>query len=466
MATPSTSSLFTRRQASVAGAATLFAGWALADGVTPPSSTAPSSPVRWQNWSGLWKAEPRAIATPATEAELVALMRSTQGEVRPVGSGHSFTPLVPTSGTIVSLDRMSGIVSVNKEAGTATVKAGTRLAVLGQLLDQHGLSLRNLPDVDVQSLAGALATGTHGTGAKLPALHDDVVGMRLVRPDGRVVELSAARDPQALAAARVSLGSLGIVSEVTMRVLPAFALERRIWVRPTEELLAQAPALAAKHRHFEMFLLPFTGYAAALVHDEYQGTDYVLPPPQDDEVLSDLKRLRDLLSRFPTLRAWAAQRFIDAKKIEVARHRAHRLLTSVRPVRFNESEWHVPAEHGIATVRRVLAAIEKHQEAYFPIEFRWIRGDDAWLSPFHKRDCCSIAVHAAAGEAHDYIVAEAAPICRAVGGRPHWGKLHTLGSADLAAAYPRWNDFARVRREFDPKGRMLNPHLRHIFGEA
>lgn len=463
-----------RRRACATAAASCVAGWALAaeaparapTGADPSAMPPAGQPARWQNWSGLWQARPRALVTPASEAEVADLLAGSTGEVRAVGAGHSFTPLVPTGGLMVSLDRLAGVLKVDREAGTATVGAGTRLAVLSQQLDRHGLALRNLPDVDVQTLAGALATGTHGTGAALPALHDDVVGLRLVRTDGRTVALDAARDPQALAAARVSLGSLGIVTQVTLRVVPAYALERRVWLRPTAELLAEAPALAARHRHFELFVLPFTGYTAAVAHDVYAGSDYLLPHSADDEVLADLKRLRDWLGRFPALRTWAAQRFIDPAQTELARHRAHRLLSTVRPVRFNETEWHVPAAQGIDTLQRVVAAIERHDEAYFPIEFRWVRGDGAWLSPFHGRDSCSIAVHAAAGEAHDYIVGEAAPLCRAVGGRPHWGKLHGLGAAGLAGAYPRWRDFLQLRREFDPGGRLLNSHLRALFGEA
>ncbi len=428
-------------------------------------STAADS-AAWQNWSGLQKASPASIAFPDSEDALRQFMRNSTGPVRPLGAGHSFTPLVPTSGAMVSLEMLSGLVAIDKQAMTATVHAGTRLGVLARALDEQGLALRNLPDIDVQTLAGAIATGTHGTGATLPALHADIVGLRIVRPDGAVVALSEAgtqKERDMLAAARVSLGSLGVVSQVTLRVLPAYNLQRRVWLQPIEQLLAQAPALARQHRHFEFYYLPFTGYGAAIAHDVYTGQDLVLPNSADEAFLNDLRMLRDWLGRFPKLRQWVAQKFIDPNQTEEARHRAHRLLSTVRPMRFNESEFHVPREQGIACLREIIRAIEKHNEVFFPIEFRFIQGDGAWLSPFHGRDSCSIAVHAAADEAHDYLVKDCGPIYRAHQGRPHWGKLHDLRQADLAALYPRWRDFQAVRQQFDPQGRMLNPHLKQLF---
>lgn len=469
---PDFQTLVPRRQFIAQGAAATLGGLLLSHGLLDDAQAATASTpsatggLQWHNWSGAQRATPAALPTPANEAELQALMASAKGEIRAFGSGHSFTALVPTTGSIVSLDRLSGIVSVDKQAMTATIHGGTRLGVLSRALDAQGLALRNLPDVDVQTIAGAISTGTHGTGIDLPALHADIVGMRIVTPGGKVVELHESKDRDLMAAARVSLGSFGVISQVTMRVLPAYNLHRKVWLRPIEELLQQAPQLAQQHRNFEMYYLPFTGYGAAISHDIYTGTDLMLPKPSDDAVMDDLRKLRDWLGRFPQLRQWAAQKFIDPNMTDEARHRAYRLLSSVRPMKFNESEWHVPREQGIACLRQIIAAIEKHNEAFFPIEFRFIKGDDAWLSPFHDRDSCSIAVHAAADEPYDYLIKDCAPIYRAHQGRPHWGKLHEMGFKELSAMYPRWADFQRVRQQFDPQGRMLNAHLRKLFVQA
>lgn len=480
MSQPNFQTVVPRRQFLAQGAAATLGGLLLSHGLLDTAQAAspkasvpgalgvPGAPsgLQWQNWSGVQRATPATLPTPGSEAELQTLMASAKGEIRAYGSGHSFTALVPTTGNIVSLDRLSGLISVDKQTMTATVWGGTRLGVLSRALDAQGLALRNLPDVDVQTVAGAIATGTHGTGLGLPALHADVVGLRIVTPGGKVVELREDRDRDLMAAARVSLGSLGIVSQVTLRVVPAYNLHRKVWLRPIEELLTQAPQLAQQHRNFELYYLPFTGYGAAISHDLYTGTDLALPKPADDAVMADLRTLRDWLGRFPQLRQWAAQKFINPNQTEDARHRAYRLLSTVRPMRFNETEWHVPREQGIACLRQIITAIEKHNEAFFPIEFRFIKGDDAWLSPFQGRDSCSIAVHAAADEPYDYLLKDCTPIYRAHQGRPHWGKLHDMGFKELSTMYPRWTDFQAVRQQFDPQGRMLNAHLRKLFVAA
>jgi len=421
---------------------------------------------RWKNWSEVQQCQAQSLAAPADEQALCELLRNAGGTVRCVGAGHSFTPLVPTNDTIVSLERMSGVLSHDKASLTATLRAGTRLAMISRQLDSQGLALRNLPDIDMQSLAGAISTGTHGTGASLQALHADVTALRLVSPQGEVVEWDEVRHPEQMAAARVSLGSLGVITQATMRVVPSFSLHRKVWLRPVNELLEQAPELARKHRHFEFYYLPFTGYAAAITHDEYKGGDVLVPHSQDEDMLRDLRRLRDWLGKFPDLRRWTAGKLIDPDLSEEAKNRSWKLLSTARPTRFNETECHVPREAGIACVREVIAALEKRNEVFFPMEFRFVKGDDAWLSPFYKRDSCSIAVHAAHGEPYDYLLSDIGPIYRKYGGRPHWGKLHNLGAKELAGLYPRWNDFLALRQQMDPKGRMLNQHLRSLFGVA
>lgn len=443
----------------MATAAGLLAGRVQAAPVQP-------RPFRWKNWSEVQQCQAQSLATPADEQALSDLLRKASGTVRCVGAGHSFTPLVPTNGTIVSLERLTGVLSHDKATMTATMRAGTRLAAISRQLDGSGLALHNLPDIDLQSLAGAISTGTHGTGANLQAMHADVLALRLVTPQGDVVEWDYVRHPEQMAAARVSLGSLGVITQATMRVVPSFSLHRKVWLRPLGEMLEQAGELARKHRHFEFYYLPFTGYAAAIVHDEYKGSDVVVPHSQDEKMLTDLRKLRDWLGRFPNLRRWTAGKLIDEDLTEEAKNQSWKLLSTVRPTRFNETEYHVPREAGIACVKEIIATLEKRNEVYFPMEFRFVKGDDAWLSPFHLRDSCSIAVHAAHGEAYDYLVGELGPIFRKHGGRPHWGKLHNLGAKELATLYPRWKDFLALRQQMDPQGRLLNPHLRSIFGVA
>lgn len=426
--------------------------------------------LTWRNWSAIEECKPSSLQTPGNEAEILQLLQSTQGPLRCVGSGHSFSALVPTTGHLISLDKLAGIVNNSNpsnasNASTISVRAGTRLAQFSRQLDERKLALRNLPDIDQQTIAGALATATHGTGADLPALHADVLEMRIVAPNGKVFECNR-NAPQLLEAARVSLGCLGVVSEVTMRVVPAFNLQRKVWLRPIEEMLGMAQQLANQHRHFEFYYLPFTGFAAAITHDLYTGTDVSMPHASDEEMLRDLRRLRDWAGSMPSLRRWLAKKLIDPKMEEHAKNRSFKLLASSRPTIFNEAECHVPRHLGIECVKEVIAKLEQRNEVFFPLEFRFVKADDAWLSPFYQRDTCSIAVHAAQGEPYDYLTREIGPIFRKFQGRPHWGKLHNFSAKELAALYPRWYDFQEIRRSFDPQGRMLNPHLRQLFGIA
>ena len=433
---------------------------ATAGASAPSAASAP-----WRNWSGLQQCQPRRHLVPANEAELAQALRDAPAgtTLRSVGAGHSFTPLVPTDQWLVSLDRLSGVARA-PVAGAALVLGGTRLAVVSRQLDTLGLALPNLPDIDVQSYAGAISTGTHGTGRELPALHAEVQALRLVTARGEVVECSASKNPELLAAARVSLGSLGVITQAQVRVVPAYNLHRHVWLEPAMQLLERAPELARKHRNFEFYYLPFTGYAAGITHDVDTSAEVLTVQAADEDVLRDLRRLRDWLGFSPALRRKVAGWLIDPKQTEDARNRAWRLLATQRPTRFNETEYHVPAEAGLACVKEVIAALEKRSEVFFPLEFRFVAADDAWLSPFYQRASCSIAVHAAADEAHGYLLSEIGPILQRHGGRPHWGKLHSLGAAQLATLYPRFKDFQALRRDMDPEGRLLNPHLRSLLG--
>ncbi|MED5620403.1 D-arabinono-1,4-lactone oxidase [Ideonella sp. BN130291] len=427
-------------------------------------TAAVAAATAWSNWSGIERCQPRAWPMPATLDELAALVKSAPGPLRCVGAGHSFSALVPTPGTLLSIDRLQGLLAVDRAAGTATFGAGTRIAVATRLLDEAGLSLMNQPDIDMQTLAGALATATHGTGQRLGAMHKELVGLKLLTPAGELLSCSPSQRPDLFAAAQVSLGSLGVLTEVTLKVRPRHFLRRHVWLAPNEELFAQAEALAAQHLHFELYLLPFTGYGAAIAHDEVPVGKPVRPPSQDEDVLGDLKHLRDWLGRFPSLRRWVAGKAIASTKAEDAIDVSYELLSSVRPTRFNESECHVPRERGVACLREVLATLERRNDVFFPIEFRFIQGDDAWLSPFHGRDSCSIAVHALQGEAYDYLLRDVGAVFRRHGGRPHWGKLHDLSATELASRYPRWKDFLAVRAELDPRGRLLTPYMARLFG--
>lgn len=432
---------------------------------SPPTQDAAGHLV-WRNWSGLHHSYPAERAAPDSDAAVVELLAKAPAPIRPVGAGHSFTQLVPTEGTLVTLDGLAGVVSHDAAKLQATVRAGTRLGDLGPALAAIGQEMPNLPDINKQSLAGALSTATHGTGRAYKALHGDVVAMRIATPARGLVDCDATRDPELFQAARVGLGAFGILTQVTLQNAGLVRVKKRVEPRQLEDVLDDWPSLIGKHRNVEFFALPFTGIAATITVDEV--TEAVRPrgPDTDTDILMSLKRLRDWTTHLPWLRRWIAQKVLAAGvEPTEAVDEGWKLLSNERPVRFNEMEYHLPLDAQLPALREVIAAIEAHRsDVFFPIEARVIDADDAWLSPFHERVSGSIAVHAYYKDDHAFFFDLVEPIFRRHGGRPHWGKMHSLKAADLKTLYPRFADACRVRASVDPEGRMLNAHLREVFG--
>lgn len=421
--------------------------------------------IPWKNWSGAMSCAPAMRAAPANEAELAELLQTATGPIRAVGAGHSFSPLVPTDGTLLSLDRLSGIVSHDVSAGSATIRAGTRLGAMAAGLAERGLALDNMPDINKQTLAGAISTATHGTGADLPSLSGFVTGLRLVTASGEMIDCSPSRNREVFDAARVSLGALGIITRIEMQARPLYKLKRRTWVAPVEEMLEAAPELWAKHRNFEFYYVPYSGMAIGITNDETDEPETPEPENRDDEGLMQLKMLQDWLGWTPSGRRWMIQTIMGGMDPEERVDYAHKTLTAERNVRFNEMEYHLPRDAGPKALAEIIETMESNNvEVFFPIEFRTTAAESPWLSPFHARESCSIAIHRFHEADYEPYFSLIEPIFRKYEGRPHWGKINTLKTADFASLYPRWEDFLEVRAALDPHGKFLNPYLRDVFG--
>lgn len=437
---------------------------------TPDLPTPPEGERAWANWSGIHVSTPKVIAVPKTEGELGTLLRTAKGPVRPVGSGHSFTALVPSEGTIVDVSRLSGVLDVDPVNMTATLGAGTRLRQAARLLSAQGLAFSNLPDIDVQTLAGSFSTATHGTGKTLPPIHDGVVGFRLITAAGETLDVTRDNNPALFAAGKVSLGALGVITQYTVQLAPLYNLKRIQVVEPTEQVFEKIFDLADQHRHFEILPLPNTGHTAVLTHDIFEGEVEGREQSQDDDVLGDLKDLRDQLGWWPWARRRAFGSYLASlapeTRAEESTDEYWKLLATSRPTKFNEMEYHLPLDKGGVALREVHNLLDRRKDAYFPMEFRFTAQDDAWLSPFNDGVRCSIAVHAPASERYDFFFEEIEPVFRKHGGRPHWGKLHSLGKEDLLALYPKFSEFLALRKELDPSGKLLNAHLATLFGET
>lgn len=424
----------------------------------------------WENWSGAVRATPAEIATPASRDAVVDVVERARDEgrnVRVVGSGHSFTRLVETDDVLVSLDEHQGVVDIDEDAQRATVKAGTKLHRLNDALDEHDLAMENMGDVDEQSVAGALSTGTHGTGIGFKVLADQLASVTLVDGEGEVRTYD--RGDDGFGPAQVSLGALGVITEVTLDLEPAYDLRLVKSKRDVDAVLDEIEELRDGNRNFEFFWFPHTDVAVTKEINE-TDRDHTASVGEGgfDEVLENKAwgTLCKLSTFLPGTAKHAAGLAAAAIKDEDVVGPSHAIYTQLRDVRFNEMEYGVPAEQGPEAFRAIRELIEEdHRDVAFPVEYRYVAGDDIPLSPAHGRDTAFIAVHKYhEKEYHDYF-RDCEDVFREHDGRPHWGKMHFLESATLADLYPMWDDFHAERRDSDPDGVYLNDYLAELFGE-
>ncbi|MBL4580784.1 MAG: FAD-binding protein [Gammaproteobacteria bacterium] len=434
-------------------------------GAYASSGSAFAQSASWSNWSGGQTCQPAGRYDIGSEEELTSLLRNTLGPIRPVGSGHSFSPLVPTDGHLVVIDQLSGILDSDSAKNQVTLGAGSRLGDLGAQLEAIGQGMINLPDIDRQTIAGAIATGTHGTGVTLQALSSFITSLRLVTPNGSVMDIDSS-DEDLLHAARVNLGALGIVTQVTMQNREAYKLKKREWVAPTEDFLENFDELASNHRHFEIFPFVYSDYSLALAIDETDepiGEVDLDSEPSDDASIAESLGLSENPTPAERVRQSnaTAARIQPTESVDVS----HKILTNVRNRRFNEMEYSVPAEVGADCVREILKTIyDQAIDVNIVLEFRYVAADNNWLSmSYGDHPHATISIHRIASEDYRPYFNIIEPIFWKYGGRPHWGKVHSLTHLELTELYPRFKDFMELRRELDPQGRMLNPHLRALF---
>jgi L-gulono-1,4-lactone dehydrogenase len=427
----------------------------------------------WRNWAGDQSCRPAEIVHLRTRDELgeaVGRAAAAGRKVSVTGSGHSFTEAALTDGTLVGIEALSGVIDADPSSGLVKVGGGTVLADLNEELHRLGLAMENLGDIDRQTIAGAISTGTHGTGAKLRNISSQVEAIELVLADGSVRELSADADQGLLRAARVGVGALGAISTVTLRCVPAFTLHRLDTPRPIEEVLDSFQESADANDHYEFFTFPYAD--SALVLERNRTEEPPRPRGRTAAYLNDivlenwaLEALSATGKRFPgsipRLARLAARLASGSQAID----RSDRIFANERRVRFTEMEYGVPHEHGPEAARRVIEWVRANRyPVFFPIEMRVTAGDDALLSPSHERDTAYIAVHQYRGmEWRPYFEA-VEEIMNGYGGRPHWGKRHFQTAATLAPRYPAWSAFQAARNELDPDRVFTNEYAALVLG--
>jgi FAD-linked oxidoreductase len=436
-------------------------------------------PGEWRNWAGTATATPARWAQPRNEAEVSAAVKAAAAAglpVRALGSGHSFTPAAATRGLALDLSRWTGVTAADTQTGLVTVRSGTTLRALNAALAEFGLALANLGDIDAQTIAGALATGTHGTGARLGGLATQVEALDLILADGSLVTCSASAWPELFAAARVGLGALGVITAVTLRCVPSFTLAADERPVPVDQVIEQFDALTAANDHFEFYWFPYGRQALVKRNNRLPAQGRATPPRMpawrrfwEFEVMENagfgtLCRLGRAAPRFiPALNklsssAMSARSYTDA---------SYRVFVTPRRVRFVESEYAVPRESLPAVLAELRREVPRLADpVMFPVEVRVAAADDIWLSTAYGRDSAYIAIHQYTGLPYRAYFDLFESVVAGVAGRPHWGKLHSLDAGRLGPLYPRFDDFRRVRAQVDPENRFGNAYLGRVFGPA
>ncbi|MFY9933653.1 MAG: D-arabinono-1,4-lactone oxidase [Streptosporangiaceae bacterium] len=431
----------------------------------------------WRNWAGTATATPARWARPRSEAEIAAAVKdaATAGlPVRALGSGHSFTSIAATSGVALDLSGWTGVIAADTRSGLVTARSGTSLRALNAELGALGLAMANLGDIDAQTLAGALSTGTHGTGAQLGGLATQIEALELVLADGTLAACSAAVRPDLFAAARVGLGALGVIAAVTLRCVPAFTLVADERPMPVEEVLEQFGELAAANDHFEFYWFPY-GRQALVKRNNRRAPGAAKaagPLPgwrrfwefevMENAAFGTLCRVgRARPALIPALNRLSSSALSARSYADVS----HRVFVTPRRVRFVESEYAVPREslpHVLAELRRAVPRLA--DPVMFPVEIRVAAADDIWLSTASGRDSAYIAIHQYTGLPYREWFDRFESIVAEVDGRPHWGKMHSLDAARLRPLYPHFDDFRRVRAAVDPERRFGNGYLTRVLG--
>ena len=428
---------------------------------------------RWANWGGNYSCSPHRIELPESEQEISSIVQSAARDETPVkvvGSGHSFTDIACTRGTMIRLDRYNRVLEVDHEARRVTVQAGIRLEDLNRELSRHGLALENLGDIAYQTVAGAISTGTHGTGAGLGSISTQVVGMTLVRGDGEVVACSAEEDAETLRTARVGLGALGVLSTVTFQCVPAFKLRAVERKEKLDDCLRDLDDLVDENPHFEFFWWPHTDQARVKI--QHPTEDPITPRGRVRRYYEDVvmeNRAYGAICRLGKARqSWipGLNRFVvGSLGYREMVGASHEIFATPRLVRFVEMEYAIPRSAAAEAIRDLKALLDRGDiRTLFPVEVRFMAGDDIPLSPAFGRPTCTISVHVYRGMPYETYFREVEQIMRRYNGRPHWGKMHYLTAPELSPLYPHWEEFLSLRGRLDPTGVFRNDYLQRVLG--
>lgn len=421
-----------------------------------------------KNWAGNLTFNPKTVYSPQTKKEIQDSVLETLSQKRTLrtrGSGHSWTELIVSQDNYLHLDRYQGILHIDKDKKQITAKTGTKLALFGQEGFSAGLALPNQGDIDRQSLAGALSTGTHGTGLELQSMANQIVAMKFINGKGEEVFLDSSSPD--FDGAKVTLGSLGIATEMTIQMEDSYRLKVESFPEKMDEALLHFEERLKKNRHLEMFFFPLGNWTITKMMNKTseecikRGVLHKLNETVVENWLyTQMNRIAGITGFYNGIdhvmqKCVSRTRLIDW---------SHRAFPTPRDFKFKEMEYAIPVQEFKNALKEIIKKIkERNFKTLMPIEIRFVKQDSLWLSPCYQRDCVYFAFHTYISEDHREYFKEMETILRNYGGRPHWGKMHSLKARDLAESYPRFNDFLRLREKCDPQNVFLNRHLLDIF---
>ena len=426
----------------------------------------------WQNWSKNVQCNPLAILYPRNEAEVIEIIRQAKAEgrrIRVVGNGHSFSAVNATNQLMLSLEQMQGLISIDEQKEEASCYAGTSINRLNKELFDKGWNIINLGDIDVQSIAGATATGTHGTGRRFGNVSSQITAFTLVTADEEILHCSATENSDLFEAGRVSLGVLGIITQITLKITPAYKLEYVAKKGKLAETLEKLEEYNADNRNFEFYWFPYTKTVQLKFSNETQDKikdnptmRYINQHVMENGLLSAFcfigKKIPISYSILSKLIGWGAT---SERKI----NHSHLVYATPRYVRFKEMEYNIPLENFKEAMMRVVEKIHAaHYRVYFPLECRFVKGDDLWLSPAYHRDSAYIAFHVDHRTPHNPYFKDMEAIMMEYDGRPHWGKMHTRQAENLSTTYPMWGTFQQMRMQLDPEGLFMTDYTEGLMG--
>ncbi|MBL7666339.1 MAG: FAD-binding protein [Bacteriovoracaceae bacterium] len=413
---------------------------------------------------------PKKILKPKTTYEIVQIVKEAaihKQKIRLIGSGHSWTPLIVSDDIFITLDDFQGVSEVDKVKKTALVKAGTKLKFLGEELFKHGLAMENLGDIDVQSIAGASSTGTHGTGQNLRSISNQIIELTYINGEGELITCSEQVNPEIFSAIRVSVGSFGILCTLRLKLVESYKLNMSLFPERLDDCLKKWVQYVSQNRHFEVFMFPMSEMCLVKTMNE---TKVDVPNKKIERWINDIvmenwlyglfNRVAEKFKIYHVL-ARILDKFLSARTVI---DWSQRVFATHRSVKFYEMEYGIPAENFLECVQKIREAIKVNKfQTLFPIEIRFVKRDEIYLSPCYQRDCVYFAVHMYIAQSPTEYFTALEKIFQSYGGRPHWGKMHQANAHYLSKVYPKWNEFITLRNKSDSQKIFLNSYLTELF---